>query len=472
MGRLARVFVVAWLAAGCLETPGGSSDGRDAGSELDAGQGVGTTEWQIPLGVSLPYIAIHGGELAVAASFEGTIELDPPVTAEAGLTDLLVAGFAADSTQRFAEVYGGAGGEFPTAVTVSPVSGEIGVFGIYGAGEGNVGGETLPEPDGPYDVFVARYGPDGTHRWSFRGAASSGAASAYVLSMNGSGALGLSGDYSSDMALGIATPLTFTGPGRDLYFARISGAGEVSALSGFGASGDQVGAGAVFDGLGSLYLFGTQTGPFVIDEFSPDADGNGDLFVCQIDDTGTDATWLFDSVGGAVGSLRGAATPDGSLILTGWFEGTFAFDLADQDVLTSRGGSDIFIALIRSDGTVAWVEQFGGVGDDEPRGVAVGPDGEVAIAGSFRADASLASGEAMMTSNGGSDIFVLAFGADQSLRWAHSFGDVEDDTGISVAVDAGGAVVLSALYRGEVDFGAGEPLMTGADSQGALIRFR
>jgi hypothetical protein len=465
------MFVLAWLGAGCLETPGASSDGGDAGGVPDAGEGPGTTEWRIPLGVSLPYIAIADGDLAVAASFEGTIELDPPVTAEAGLTDLLVASFAADSTQRFAEVYGGSGGEFPTAVTVSRVSGEIGVFGIYGAGEGDVGGAPLPEPNGPYNVFVARYGPVGEHLWSFPGAATSGAASTYVLSMNGSGALGLSGYYSSEMALGPAT-LTYTGPGRDLYFARISRAGEVSALTGFGGSGDQVGAGALFDGLGSLYLFGTQTGPFVIDEFSPDADGDGGLFVSQIDDTGTDATWLFDSVGGAVGSLRGAVTPDGSLILTGWFEGTFAFDLPDQNVLTSRGGSDVFVALIRPDGTVAWVEQFGGVGDDEPRGVAVGPDGEVAVAGSFRADASLGSGGALVTSNGGTDIFVLAFGADQSLRWAHSFGDVEDDTGLSVAVDTGGDVVLSALYRGEVDFGAGEPLMTGADSESVLIRFR
>lgn len=98
--------------------------------------------------------------------------------------------------------------------------------------------------------------------------------------------------------------------------------------------------------------------------------------------------------------------------------------------------------------------------------------GEIAITGWFRGDASLGGEDAALSSNGDADIFLLVLAAGGSLRWARSFGDGEDDTGISVAVDAGGAVALAAIYRGEVDFGGGEPLLTGGPREGALIGFR
>lgn len=467
MGRLARVFVVAWLAAGCLETPGPSHDGGAVGP--DASPEPGTTEWQVPLGESLPYIDIVEGDLLVAAGFQGTVPLDPPLTASGGGTDLLLAGFDASGRQRFAVAYGGPGDELPTAVSVSRASGEVGVIGDYLTGDGNVGGSALPAPTGTSNIFVARYAKEGTHQWSQAGTAEGGVAAGFVLSMSGGGALAFSGDYSTPISMDEASA-PHSGSGYDLYFARVSQTGGVNALVGYGGDQDQIGAGALYDGLGSLYLFGTQTGPFIIDQFSPDADGDGGLFVGQIDDTGTDASWLFDSVGGSVGSLRGAVTPDGSLILTGWFEGTFAFDLADNEVLTSRGGSDVFIAVIRPDGTVERLEQLGGPGDDEPRGVAVGPDGTIAVTGSFRSQASI--GDVTLDSKGGSDVFLISFAADRSLRWGRSFGDVEDDVGISAAVDGNGAVVLGTIYRGTVDFGGAEPLVAGGGSDGAVIRFR
>ena len=38
-------------------------------------------------------------------------------------------------------------------------------------------------------------------------------------------------------------------------------------------------------------------------------------------------------------------------------------------------------------------------------------------------------------------------------------------------MDDDGAVLLGALYRGEVDFGGPAPLSSGGDDGGALIRF-
>jgi hypothetical protein len=48
--------------------------------------------------------------------------------------------------------------------------------------------------------------------------------------------------------------------------------------------------------------------------------------------------------------------PDGSRYVAGEFSGRFAFG---GEVLTSRGGSDLFVAHILPDGTVAWVHAIG-----------------------------------------------------------------------------------------------------------------
>lgn len=461
--------LAALLAAACLETPGLAPDGGPPSD--DAGVEPGATAWQIPLGQSLPYVAAAPDGFVVAAGFLGTIDLDPPVTASGGRGDLLLAGFGQDGDERFATVYGAAADEIPTAVTVSPVSGDIAVAGLYGGGDGNVGGEALPAPSGPFDAFAARYNASGEHMWSHAGTSTSGVGAGYSISMSGSGAVILTGDTGSQVTMNGATT-TYSGVGRDIYFLRLSSEGTVGAAVGFGGDGDQLGMGALYDDLGTIYLFGNQTGSFVIDGQTAATDGDGDLFLCRIDDTGTSATWMLDSVGGGVGGLRGAVTSDGWLVLTGWFEDTFAFDVPDATVLTSRGGSDVFVALIRPDGTVGLLEQFGGVGDDQPRGVALGPDDVFAITGSFRGSARLGVTSTVLDSNGGTDIFVVAFDSAHQLIWARRFGDVEDDTGLSVAVGEGGAVLLGAIFRGVVDFGGGQPIDSGGVQAGALVRFR
>jgi len=459
--------VLVCLGAGCLETPGTAGD---AGVPPDGGGPPGTVAWQIPLGVSLPLVAIDHGDLTVAASLEGTAPLDPPVTATGGGSDLLIAGFTAGGEQRFAKVHGGAADEIPRAISVSSLSDQAGVFGVYQAGEANLGGENMPAPVAETNMFVARYAANGGHLWSLSGTADGGASAGYALSMSGTGAMAMSGDYGSELQLGDVTA-AHPGAASDLYFARVQSGGDVDPLVGYGGEADQIGAGALFDGLGQLYLFGTQTGPFIIGAFSPDADSDGALFVCRIDEQGTTVSWLFDSLGGRVGGLRGAVAPDGSLLLTGWFDLTFAFDLPEAEMVTSGGGTDAFIARIEPDGDVGWLARFGGAGDDEPLGIAVGPDGTIAVTGSFRGEATLNDAEATLTSKGGTDIFLLVLAADHSLVRASSFGNVEDDAGLSVAVDDGGAVVLAASYRGEVDFGGSQPLATAGDSEGALIRF-
>ena len=449
---------LALAAAGCLSS-------LERPTEPDAG-GTVDTAWQVALGISVPHVAAARGDAVVVAAFEGTVELESPITADGGGLDILVAGFDVDGAQRFAEAYGGPAQEFPTAIALSRVSGEISAVGIYGGGEANAGGDILPASTG-YSLFAARYQAGGAHEWSLPGLAVDGVYSPSSISIGGSGGIALAGAYLSMLQLGTLNA-NVVGD-HDLFFANLDQNGGVMTLAGYGAAGYQSGTGALEDGQGSIYLFGTATSPFEIGDVSPDADTDGAMFVVPIDDRGDARSWMLDTVGGAVGGLHGAIMPDGCLLLAGWFDGSFAFDVADATLLGSRGGTDVFMAVIEPDGDVAWLEQFGGEADDVANGVAVAPDGRFALTGGFHGTARM--GETELSSAGSSDVFVLAFEADRSVRWARRFGGVEDDNGQSVAVDDDGSVLLGAIYRGEVDFGGPAPLSSGGGDGGALIRF-
>ncbi|HEU5058800.1 MAG TPA: hypothetical protein VFU21_19840, partial [Kofleriaceae bacterium] len=387
----------------------------------------------------------------------------------AGMRDLLVAALDSDGKVLELGSFGGEADEYPTAIAAAPGTGRIAVVGMYGEGEAALGDATLPAPASGYNLFAASYVSGPEPRWSLHGTATDGLFPHHVLSMSGDGELAFAGEYRSMMRLGTLTAVDVGG--RDLFFARVSPTGTAVALVGYADSGDQIGMGAVYDGLGDLYLVGTSNSPFTIDEFGIAGDAATDLFVAKVDESGTNATWAIASDGGPVGGLRAALAVDGSLVLAGRFEGSLA--LPGAPVLDASGGSDVFVARILSGGDLAWIRALGGNGDDEPGGVAVGPDGKIAITGSFRGTVTPDDGHEALVSAGGSDVFllVLAGNSGETLR-AVAFGGVEDDRGESVAFAGAGRIALGVTYRGEVDFGGPEPLTGDADGSGAVIGVR
>lgn len=454
------------LLAGCLAAP--EAEPRDGGADADAGP-PGSTAWRVPLGASTPYLAADADGPIVVAGFTGSVLVGATTfTATGETSDLLIAGFDLGGKVRYVQAWGGEADEYPTAVAASPLGDTIGVVGMYGGGAAVLGeAPPLEAPGGAgYNLFVAQYGPGPAQRWGLAGDATDGLFPYYTLSAGGGGELAFAGDYRSMMQLGSEVLVDVAG--ADAFVARLTPIGEVDVLVPYAAEGDQIGMGAVDDGLGNLLVFGTASAAFMIDEFGVAGDADHNLFVAQLDAAGGTAAWVIASTGGGVGGLRGAALGDGSLLLTGWFDGSLALG---SEQLDARGGSDVFLALVRPDGQVASLRQFGGIGDDLPGGIAVAPDGGHALTGAFTGDAGLSPGEGEVSSAGASDIFLLAFAADGTLRWARSFGGPEDDSGLSVAAHAGGEVTLSARYRGAIEVGGGEPLPDLDGDAGAVVHF-
>src|SRR5262249_26511121 len=97
-----------------------------------------------------------------------------------------------------------------------------------------------------------------------------------------------------------------------------------------------------------------------------------------------------------------ATDSQGNVYVTGAFNGTVDFNPGGApDVHTSRGREDIFITKFYADGSYAWTYTMGAEAPDQGRGIAVDPDDNILVTGSFhgRVDFDPGPGEDIHTSH-------------------------------------------------------------------------
>jgi len=104
-----------------------------------------------------------------------------------------------------------------------------------------------------------------------------------------------------------------------------------------------------------------------------------------------------------------------------------------------------------------WSRRFGDLNSDTGSSVAVDGAGNVLLAGRF--DLTVDMGGGVLTSAGGHDIVLAKFDAAGNHLWSQRFGDANHQYPYDIAVDGAGNVLLTGRFEGSVDFGGG-PLTT------------
>ncbi len=171
---------------------------------------------------------------------------------------------------------------------------------------------------------------------------------------------------------------------------------------------------------------------------------------------------------------------DGDTVAAGLFAGSTVIGGVPV-ATTGPNDQDFFVARIDDNGHAVWAKRFGdatsqgGPELSDPRdgrhGVAVAPDGRVIVAGGFRGTVDFGGGP-LVSPNGASDVFVVAFDASGNHLWSKSFGGAGGDgRARSVAVGADGRVLVGGGFTGTIDFGGGalsQPGVTG-DEDGLFL---
>ena len=142
------------------------------------------------------------------------------------------------------------------------------------------------------------------------------------------------------------------------------------------------------------------------------------------------------------------AGKEGEVYLTG----SFGKELLWGDLNTSGPGSfeNAFISRLDQELSPTWVKSFDGGDGAAGQAITIDQRGDIQVTGYFRGD--LTSGQANLTSKGGTDAFLLqldAYGNAISLR-AH--GGSGNDIGTGISTDSQGGIIMAGTFEQTGEF--------------------
>lgn len=241
-------------------------------------------------------------------------------------------------------------------------------------------------------------------------------------------------------------------------------------------------ADAKLDPSGNVILAGTFKGTVDFD-FGPNKDeytasGLHDAFVAKYDAYGN-FKWVA-TIGNQNPETVSAIDidPMGNIYATGEFTGTQDFDpgLGTYN-LSVHGYVDIFVWVLRPDGTLLRANAMGGSSYESPLSISVQKDGYVAVGGFFWGNPDMDHNPNVVQqifSQGLTDAFVLKMGLNGGIEWVRSYGTAGNERIHNVYIDDQQRVHLTGYAGANADF---DPhpigvLQAPANGGGFLLRLK
>ncbi len=269
------------------------------------------------------------------------------------------------------------------------------------------------------------------------------------VACDGAGNVYVTGNYKGHMDFG-STNLPATGSSApEVYLAKYDSAGSnIWVRRGIGNYGEDSTAVSV-DPAGNVFITGILRGTMTLGTFNLVSAGADDMFMAKFDADGN-VLWARRAGGSGYDQGNGiAADTAGNVYVTGWFSGSADFDGIG---LSSSGPNDGFIAKYSGSGSLLWVRAVGGSLSGLANEVALGLDGGPLITGNFSGTATI--GSTSLTSRGGTDVFVAKWNSSGDPLWAVSGGSTNADIGNGIAVDGTGNACVIGKVGGAALFGS------------------
>lgn len=372
-----------------------------------------------------------GGNVYITGSFSGRIGFS--LSGTDSLTSIGLDGFFAkynaNGDFQWAKRFGGTGEDAIASIVVDGSGTGVYITGYFKNADANFSNligtiDTVLINAGNKDIFIAKYGTDGSFKWA-KGIGGSGedigaaittdAFDTYVAItgyFQGSVDFNPGGLPETHIAFGV----------KEAFFAKYLTNGTLGWAKNIGAAGSINSA----EGTGisiyqsKVFLTGTFKGTIDLDPGVGILDsvsiGLQDIFFAQYNLSDGSLGWAqhigssYNIMADSAISLDIAVDTIGNIYLTGSFEGKANFNpLQGGDTLESAGEGDVFFAKYDGDGGKKWARSIGAESTDIGYGIAVDNSGNVYLTGSFQKTVNFdPTGVAKRKSSGnfGEDIFI------------------------------------------------------------------
>lgn len=288
---------------------------------------------------------------------------------------------------------------------------------VAGATRGELGGSADGHPDAYVRVYDSVGGELWTRQW---GASHSAGASAVAVDPSGNYVLAGSavGEPDGWTAEGDGTAFVrvYGRTGEELWSRRLVAGAPTTAVASLAANENGVVlAGTVLD-----FPAGSGSDPFV-----------------RVYDAAGSELWTRQFGAGSLNEAALAMSLDsaGRIVVVGHTDGDFAGP--------SMGDFDAFVSVLDPTGGEVWSRQFGTSSRDQATSVAVGADDRIFVVGTTEGQLEASCGENV-------DVFVRAYDAMGAELWTRQFGSSLNDESPSVAVGPAGDVFVAGQTGAEL----------------------
>jgi hypothetical protein len=383
------------------------------------------------------------GNVLLTGEFTGTVMFGERQLTSVGDMDCFVAKVSPDGHVLWVQSGGGTGIDRGYAVATD-AAGNSYVTGHFNSSEISLG-ELRAASVGDYDIFVAKYAPDGTLVWLKTGGGP-GYDFGHGVAVTSTGAVVFTGALVGEGTWD-GRPVGHAGPAH-LFCASLATDGATGwFIVATGATGSR-GQGIAADAHGRCYVGGAAgaTGDVAGRPFS----GRGaedPVVVCFAADGSV--RWLFQGLGGGRAAVHEIAADATGAV---WAAGMFRDELwHDGRTTASAGDYDILLFSLDTDGTLAWAKTGGGPGVDYGLGVVADDRGNSYFCGSFRDTITLDGTRRLGSASG--DAYVASFDRAGVCRgWFQTAGRGTEHA-YTIARDAAGATFISGAASGPATFG-------------------
>ncbi len=423
-------------------------------AELPADDGAqgGAHQWSLRLGGtdrdSARAIAFDkDGNILIGGLIKGEVEIPGIDKMVADAEDAVIIKLAPTGKPLWARHFGGPGSDMIESLVVDS-EGNIIVGGGY-AEELVIGKSSLPA-SGSDDGFVAKFDPEGRRMWAKRfGGKNSD--SVWSVAVDASNNVYASASISGPTTIGTES---FEMAGKDdAYLIAMAPDNAFRWATRIASPGDDFGRGLATDASGSVYWSVEFAQSAKIGETALESVGNRDVAVVKLNDSGA-PTWAT-----TFGGLGDESVNDidvdagGDVLLIGEFKETVT---VGSTKLRSAGEDDVFIVKLARDGVPRWAKSYGTKKEDIGSTVASDSFGGVYAGGWFRG--SLTIGPNKLKSNGEKDVFIAKLNRAGEPQWSKNFGGKQVDFVRQIAIAPDNQPVMVGTFFLTVNFG-GEPLV-------------
>lgn len=190
--------------------------------------------------------------------------------------------------------------------------------------------------------------------------------------------------------------------------------------------------------------------------FNVSSAGNYDIFIARYSPQGN-FIWGFKVGSNLVDEINEiVVAPSGNILIAGAFSNNVDFDpSAENNIKTSNGQRDIYVASYTGGGALNWVNTYGSSIIDEARTVAVDANNNVYFSGYFSNTVDFNPGNAgsEYTAVGG-DLMLVSLNSQGNYRWSFALGEGGLDAGNTLFCSSTN-IILGGIYANTVDFNPG-----------------